>query len=131
MRQRLHDTGERKETELLVFVKAKDLAQYILLVSGKSPVKYRYSLLNPLINASLEIIELLYEANDLETKDPHRAESIRRAKTKLKTIDFLASVARDASCFTTHQYEVIEEKIGVCSRYVLGYYNASRTAAAK
>ena len=46
MKQRLNNE-ERQESELLVFVKTKDLASYILLISGKSPVKYRYSLLNP------------------------------------------------------------------------------------
>lgn len=56
MKQRLNENDERKESELLVFIKAKDLSAYILLISGKSPVKYRYSLLNPLINNSLEII---------------------------------------------------------------------------
>ena len=54
MKQRINENDDRKESELLVFVKAKDLSAYILLISGKSPVKYRYSLLNPLINSSLE-----------------------------------------------------------------------------
>lgn len=56
MKQRLNDNDEREESELLVFIKAKDLSFYILLISGKSLIKYRYSLLNPLINNSLDII---------------------------------------------------------------------------
>ena len=95
MKQRLNENDERKESELLVFIKAKDLSAYILLISGKSPVKYRYSLLNPLINSSLEIIELLYEANELELKDIRRLELIRKARAILKTIDFLSSIAKD------------------------------------
>ena len=96
MKQRLNENDERKESELLVFIKAKDLSAYILLISGKSPVKYRYSLLNPLINNSLEIIELLYEANELELKDIRRLELIRKARAILKTIDFLSSIAKDS-----------------------------------
>ena len=128
MKQRLNVSDDRKESELLVFIKAKDLSSYILLISGKSPVKYRYSLLNPLINESLEIIQLLYEANELDIKDKRRLELIRRAKAKLKTIDFLASIAKDASCFTIHQHDVILEKIGVCSKYLQGYYNSCKKA---
>ncbi|MDY4182982.1 MAG: four helix bundle protein [Candidatus Onthovivens sp.] len=128
MKQRLNENDERKESELLVFIKAKDLSAYILLISGKSPVKYRYSLLNPLINNSLEIIELLYEANELELKDIRRLELIRKARAILKTIDFLSSIAKDASCFTTHQHDVILEKIGVCSKYLQGYYNSCKKA---
>lgn len=126
MKQRLNKNGDRKESELLVFIKAKDLSSYILLISGKSPVKYRYSLLNPLINSSLEIIELLYEANELSIKDIRRYELIRKAITKLKTIDFLSSIAKDVSCFTIHQHDVILEKIGVCSKYLQGYYNSCK-----
>ncbi len=120
--------NERKESELLVFIKAKNLSSYILLISGKSPVKYRYSLLNPLINSSLDIIQLLYEANELEMKDNRRLELIRQAKAKLKIIDFISSVAKDASCFTSHQYETIIARIGDCSKYLLGYYNSCKKA---
>lgn len=67
MKQRLSNDGEQKESELLVFVKVKDLASYILLINGKSPVKYRYSLLNPLINKSLSGDD--YELTIVSTAD--------------------------------------------------------------
>lgn len=120
----------KKESELLVFVKAKDLSKYILLISARAPVKCRYSLLNNLINASLQLIELLYEANELELKDARRTELIRKAKVKLKTIDFISSIATDEKCFTEHQHDVILEKIGDCSKFLLGYYNQSKKASA-
>lgn len=41
MKQRLNENIERNESELLAFIKAKDLSACILLISGKSPVKYR------------------------------------------------------------------------------------------
>jgi hypothetical protein len=84
----MKQTEVRRESELTVFIKAKDLSVYILLVSGKSPVKYRYSILNPLISACLSIIELLYEANDTDFGQG-RTELIRQAKAKLETVDFL------------------------------------------
>ena len=82
MKLRLNESGDEKESELLVFIKVKDLSAYILLISGKSQVKYWYSPLNPLINNSLDIIQLLYEANELDIRNPVRLELIRKAKAK-------------------------------------------------
>lgn len=128
MKQTLIEFKDRKESELLVFIKAKDLSTYILLISGKSPVKYRYSLLNPLINNSLDIIQLLYEANELDIRSPFRLALIRKAKVKLKTIGFLTSIAKDTSCFRYHQHDIILEKIGVCFKDLQGYYNSCKKA---
>lgn len=36
MKQRLNENNDRKESELLVFIKAKDLSAYVLLISGLS-----------------------------------------------------------------------------------------------
>ncbi len=130
MKQRLNESNERKETELLVFMKAKDLSAYILRASAKSPVKYRYSILNSLIHESLAIIQLLYEANDLDIKDRNRLMLINQANAKLKLIDFLSSLSTDVLCFTKHQHEVILEKIGVCSKYLAGYKNVCKKALA-
>ena len=49
-------------------------------------------LFNPLINDSLSIIELLYEANELDIKDKTRLELIRKAMPKLKAIGFASSI---------------------------------------
>ena len=126
MKQRLVEFKDRKESELLVFIKAKDLLAYILLISGKSPVKYRYSLLNSLINNSLDIIQLLYEANELNIRNYIRLELIRKAKAKFKTIYFLTFIFKDDSYFTTHQHDIILEKVGVCSNYSQSYYNSCK-----
>ena len=40
----------------------------------------------------MEIIELLYETNELELKDIRRLGLIRKAKVKFKTLDFLSSI---------------------------------------
>ena len=123
----MKQTEERRDSELFVFAKVKDLVSYILLISGKSPVKYRYSILNPLISTCLSIIELLYEANDMEF-GLDRLSLIRRAKTKLKTVDFLSSIAANADCFTEKQHETILNRIGLASKYLMGFYNHSKKA---
>ena len=78
-------------------MKVKDLSAYILLVSGKSPVKCRYSILNPLISACLAIIELLYGANDMDFGQG-RTELIRQAKAKLKTMGFSCFPSNESAC---------------------------------
>lgn len=114
---------------MLVFIKAKDLCAYILRVSARSPAKYRFSLLNPLIVDSLDVIRDLYMANDLDVHDGRRLSLISEAGAKLKTVGFLSSLAAEAACFTRHQHEVILEKVGVCSKYLQGYMNACRKAS--
>lgn len=79
-----------------------------------------------MINNSLDIIQLLYEANELDIKNNRRLELIREVKAKLKIIDFLTSIAKDASCFTTHQHDLILEKVDVCSKYLQGYCNSCK-----
>lgn len=64
---------KEKKANFLHLCKAKDLAAYILLISGKSLVKYRRPLFNSLINGSLSIIELLYETHELDIKRPDKA----------------------------------------------------------
>ncbi len=130
MKQALKEKGPRKETELLVFVKAKKLAEYVMEASSKAPVKFRYSVLNPLINDCLDLIRFLYEANELPVGDPERVRLIRKAMAKLKCVDFISSLATASDCFTTHQGEVITRYCGDCSKYLLGYYNLSKDALA-
>ena len=130
MKQILKEKEVRKESELLVFVKAKKLTEYIINISGKSPVKYRYSILNHLINECLDLIHFLYEANELNVNDVNRVELIRKAIARLKCIDFLSSMATTSNCFTSYQGEIITKYCGDCSKYLLGYYNLSKKALA-
>ena len=55
---------ERKQSELHVITKAKDLCSYVIGVTGKSPKHYRYTFVSRLQNLSLSVIENLYRAND-------------------------------------------------------------------
>ncbi len=131
MRQRLlKEKEERKETELLVFVKAKALTKYVMSACARAPVKFRYSLLNPLLNECLDLIHFLYEANELPVKDPERARLVRKAISRLKSIDFISSFAAESICFTAKQGEVISRYAGDCFKYLLGYYALSKDALA-
>ena len=49
--------------EMAVFTHAKKMSEYIFVVTAKSPVKLRWSIVSRLINASVDVIENLYRAN--------------------------------------------------------------------
>lgn len=51
-----------KEDELTVITRAKELCQYILLVTDRSPKKFRFTLVSLMQNYALDIIENLYLA---------------------------------------------------------------------
>ena len=55
---------QKKQSELTVITKAKDLCTYVMIVTQKSPKQYRYTFVSRLQNLSLDIIENLYRAKD-------------------------------------------------------------------
>ena len=55
---------ERRQSELLVITKAKDLCSYVMTVTQKSPKHFRYTFVSRLQNLTLSVIENLYRAND-------------------------------------------------------------------
>ena len=128
MKQRLGDDGKRKESELLVFQKAKKLATYVMGASSKAPVKFRYSVLNPLISDSLDIVRLLYEANAIRKGESERCSLIRKAIAKARCVDFLSALMGEAKGFTEHQATTISLYCGECLKYLLGYLTYSEAA---
>ncbi len=112
---------QRKESELYVFVKAKNLAEYIMRVSAGAPVKFRYSVLTPLIQKSQDAICLLYEANETPVDDPERKKLIREAIAKVRCVAFISSFAAMRGCFSEHKAEVISRYSGECLKYMQGY----------
>ena len=128
MKQRVGDDGQRKESELLVFQKAKKLATYVMGASSKAPVKFRYSVLNPLISDSLDIVRLLYEANAIKKGEERRCLLVREAIAKARCVDFLSTLMIEAKGFTEHQGEVISLYCGECLKYLLGYLTYSEAS---
>jgi hypothetical protein len=54
-------------SELKVITECKRLNEYVFHVTEKSPRKYRYSLVDRMDNLCLDVISLLYEANDISS----------------------------------------------------------------
>ncbi len=54
----------RRESELIVITKAKELSRYVFQVTQHAPKKFRFSLVSKMQTLSLEVIECIYQANE-------------------------------------------------------------------
>lgn len=110
--------GRNTESELTVLTRAKELCQYILTITDKSPKKYRFTLVSRLQNYSLSVIEHLYKANHVfitlqeETvKVEKRLELQYEAMTELRLLAYLSMIAREAQCILPKQQSQISMKV--------------------
>ena len=55
----------KQHSELSVITKAKELCSYIMLVTDKSPKRFRFTLVSRMQNYALDVIENLYMANEV------------------------------------------------------------------
>ena len=56
---------ERKQSKLSVITNAKDLCSYVMTVTQKSPMLFRFTFVTRLQNLALSAIENLFRANDV------------------------------------------------------------------
>lgn len=113
----------QKKSDLFVITKAKDLAKYILTVTEKSPVKFRFTLVVRLQNYILDVLEHLYLANNLPLGDERKKEQ-ESAKTMLAMLAYFAGLAAEQKCILFKQYEQIALQQAECLLY-LGKWIAS------
>ena len=107
-----------KEDELTVITRAKELCQYILVVTDRSPKKFRFTLVSRMQNYALDIIENLYLANTIllksgtsEEKIWQRQEYQRSAMVTLRLLAYIAMIGRECQCITGKQHSVMADKI--------------------
>ena len=87
---------ERKQSDLTVITKAKDLCSYVMTVTEKSPKQFRFTFVSRLQNLALSAIEKLFRANDVfvsKTDMPSQKERIsyqRSVMTDLKLLGYIA-----------------------------------------
>ena len=112
----------------MVITKAKNLSDYILTITQKSPKQFRFSLVGRLQNYALDIVELLYEANDVFAQDDEtRKERLsyqHKAMTRLKLLSYVAQVSSEQGAIQFKQYEQIVAQVTECER-LLGAWMAS------
>ena len=123
---------ERKQSELLVITRAKDLCSYVMTVTQKSPKHFRYTFVSRLQNLTLSVIENLYRANDTFVRKgdlvgaEKRLELQRAAMTDLKVLGYFALLAREQQCILPKQYEQIARQVSDCQNLLGGWMNSDR-----
>lgn len=112
------DMRKSVESELTVITRAKELCEYILIVTDKSPKKFRFTLVSRLQNYSLSVIEHLYRANNVfatNSDKPERCEKRlelqHEAMTELRLLAYLSMIARESQCILPRQQSQISSKI--------------------
>ena len=112
-------------SELSVVTAAKNLCSYVLMVTNKSPKSFRFTLVSPLQNLSLDIVENIYKANEVfvQNKDSQhvqkRLDSQHSALTSAKILAYISLLAREQGCILPKQYEQISKLVHDC-QYLLG-----------
>ena len=123
---------ERKQSELTVITKAKDLCSYVMTVTQKSPKQFRFTFVSRLQNLSLSVIENLFRANDVfvTKNDPaaqrERLALQRNALTDLKLLGYVSLLSMEQKCILPKQYEQISKQISACLNLLGAWMNSDR-----
>ena len=123
---------DRKQSELIVITKSKDLCSYVLVVTQKSPKHFRYTFVNRLQNLAIDVIESLIRANDVFiTKTDilsqrERANYRRRAMTDLKLLGYIALLSMEQQCILPKQYEQIARQVSDCCNLLGAWMNSDK-----
>ena len=89
------------QSELQVITFAKDLCNYVMTITQKSPKQFRFSLIGRLQGYVLDIVEELYYANDIYVTPSSRAgwaqrqAHQRKAMSTLKLLSWVAQVSME------------------------------------
>lgn len=103
-----------KTGELKALLKAKTLAQYVFTVTDNAPKRFRFTFTTRMQNMTLDIIECLFLANGVYVEGPdaealmrERAAYQRKALTLVKTLAYIAEIARAMRVILPKHYEQI------------------------
>lgn len=107
-------TGKDKPAEISVVTKAKELTEYVLQVTEKTPKKYRFTFVTRLHNICFDIVSDIFYANSVyvagansESLLCERRRYQQRAKTNTRLLAYIADIAQKCGALTFHQFEVI------------------------
>lgn len=95
-------------------MKAKDLCQYVMTVTQRSPKQYRFTFTSRLQNLCMDVIQDIYLANEMfiggeEAKANYqkRLSYQRAAMTKTRLMAYIAQLALEQKAILPKQYEQI------------------------
>ena len=113
-----------KKSELAVITHTKNLLEYIFQVTQKSKLIYRYTYVSRMQNLIMEVVELLYLANDTDLYDNLRFDYQKRAKTKLRLLDTISEASTKFNCITFKQFNHISKEIYSVIALLDGWVNS-------
>lgn len=122
---RVHDFDPPRDKQMAVFTHAKKLSEYIFVITEKSPVKLRWSIVSRLINTSVDVIEYLYRAN-YERDSAARQEWQKKAMVSLNLLDFYAETAKTKQAINFRQMTLIAEQIEDVKKLLSGWVRATK-----
>lgn len=106
--------------ELAVITKAKDVCNYIITVTDKSPKKFRFTLIGRMQNYALDIIEGMIMANEVYVTEKglgvniealkERQKLQRNVLTNIKLLAYVSQLSMEQKCILPKQYEQIYRK---------------------
>ena len=108
----------KKQSELTVVTRTKDLCSYIMTVTQKCPKNFRYTYVLRLQNLTMDIIENIFRANDtFVSKGDASSYNIRlefqhKALTDLKLLAYFSMLAMEQKCLLPN----LNKYRGICRR---------------
>lgn len=112
------DKAKDRQQEMAVFTNSKKLAEYIMIVTQKSPKKFRWSIVTKLQNSSIYVVELLYKAN---FEKDNREEHLKTCNTELSLLDFYATTAKKMQAINLKQMLNIGKQIVEVRKMLMGW----------
>ncbi len=111
--------------DLIVITIAKKLCAYVIVVTEKSPKKFRGVFVNRMQNYCLDTIEYLLEANfirmDSDTNKAKREHYQKEAVVKLKLLGYIAMVAENSGCILKKQYKQISMQLAETINLIIAW----------
>ena len=111
--------------DLIVITVVKKLTAYTIVVTEKSPKKFRGVFVNRMQNYCLDTLECLLEANfirmDTIENKIKREELQKEAIVKLKLLGYVSMVAENSGCILQKQYKQISLQLSEAINLIVAW----------
>lgn len=111
--------------DLVVITIVKKLCAYVIVVTEKSPKRFRGVFVNRMQNYCLDTIEYLLQANfirlDSTTNKAKREHYQKEAIVKLKLLGYVAMVAESSGCILKKQYKQISMQLAEAINLIVAW----------
>ena len=124
----------KKQSDLLVITKTRDLANYVFTITHKSPKEYRFSIVSRMQNYVLDAVENLYRANAVQLTSQtimNREHYQREAMTAFRLLGTVAQIGSEQGAITAHQLEQIAMQVSDCEHLLGAWVNSDRKRLSK